>query len=174
VVSLLNLGCGTTQPDGFVHVDREDYGTNDVCDFVADGLPYPPWSFDGIVANHSLQQVPFHDWPGVLAECERILTPGGVLRIIVPDVAGAFDAYKRGNWDWFPNGEATIGERLTAYLTWYSTNLVCCTPEFLGARLHAAGFKGVTPQPPGRSALPELAALDDRLGESLFYEGTKP
>ena len=52
-----------------------------------------------------------------LEECMRILKPGGVVRIAVPDMDKAFEAYKKGDRGFFENGGVTcIGPTLERLL----------------------------------------------------------
>lgn len=83
---LLNLGCGTNKWPDYVNVDA--YGDVDVR-WDLNKLPYP-WddnSIDEISMLHVLEHIP--DWWGAFSECARILKPGGLLRIHVPDESSA-------------------------------------------------------------------------------------
>jgi len=41
------------------------------------------------------------DYVPVLAELRRVLKPGGVLRLVLPDLLKGVDAYRRGDRDYF-------------------------------------------------------------------------
>lgn len=80
----LNLGCGTNKLKGFVNVDA--YGDPDGL-WDLNVVPYP-WlsnSADEIVMNHVLEHV--EEWWECFRECARILKPGGILVINVPDAS---------------------------------------------------------------------------------------
>lgn len=80
----LNLGCGFAHEDGYVNVDAFE-----VCkpDEVVNLDQYPwPWednSVDEILMLHTLEHL--QDWWGAILECVRILKPGGMIHIHVPD-----------------------------------------------------------------------------------------
>lgn len=63
------------------------------------GIPYPQGSMDVVYHSHVLEHFDRGDAIGLLAECRRVLKPGGVLRVVVPDlqviVAGYQSAVSR-------------------------------------------------------------------------------
>jgi len=81
----LHLGCGRKYIPGFVHVDLQeldhiDYRTSvDDLSFAGDD------SVDLIYSSHVLEHFGRHEYRDVLREWHRVLKPGGVLRIAVPD-----------------------------------------------------------------------------------------
>lgn len=81
-ITKLNLGCGKAKLIGWVNVDN--WGDVDLKHDLNE-FPYP-WddnSVDEILMNHVLEHIP--NWWDAFRECARILKPGGVLRINVPD-----------------------------------------------------------------------------------------
>ncbi|MCD8350256.1 MAG: methyltransferase domain-containing protein [Planctomycetaceae bacterium] len=82
----VNLACGTIVLDGWDNLDYEQRVDGVInCDLTK-RLPYETGSVGEILTSHFLehlklrtQAVPF------LAECARVLQPGGLLSIIVPD-----------------------------------------------------------------------------------------
>jgi SAM-dependent methyltransferase len=162
------LGSGDVRAEGWVGLDLTT-----TCDVVGEAqrLPFRDQAFDGCFANHSLCAMTWHQLPGIVAEVRRVLEPGAVFRVSVPDVVRAFEAFKRGDPEWFPIGAEcpTLGEKLAAYLTWFSTNRTCFTVESLRALLMRS-FEEAWDQPPWLSVDSTLTELDDRIGESLFVE----
>lgn len=75
----LNIGAGDTHIDGYAPVDIKD-GID------AAKLPYEDGAVDEIYACHVLEHFALLDVPGVLKEWCRVLKPGGVLRVSVPDI----------------------------------------------------------------------------------------
>ena len=91
----LNIGSSGRITPGFEHVDRETIpGANvRVCD-VRLGLPYATGSVEVAVMSHVAEHLhPFWELPGVLREVHRVLMPGGVFRVAVPDLAKLVEAY---------------------------------------------------------------------------------
>jgi SAM-dependent methyltransferase len=50
------------------------------------GIPFPDELFDAVYHCHLLEHLDREAAPGFLAECFRVLKPGGVLRVVVPDL----------------------------------------------------------------------------------------
>lgn len=92
----LHLGCGPKYIAGFTHVDALKFDHVDVQGPV-DILPFAEdQSVDLIYACHVLEHFGRHEVDRVLAEWHRVLKPGGVLRIAVPDFEAAAKLYLSG------------------------------------------------------------------------------
>lgn len=174
----LDWGCASVKTEGWVGSDRDDYGQEHIGD-ILDGLPWETGHFDVIVANHSLQMVKYVDLPSTLAELRRVLKPGGVLRVLVPDVLAGARAYERGDKSWFPvvdEAETSIGGKFCAYTTWYSEANLVFTPSWLAELLQRNGFDAVIA---GYKTTvlgldyPGITDLDTRPRESIVVEGKK-
>ncbi len=89
----LHLGCGRKIIEGFYHVDALDYPHVDHVGPV-EHLPFlSSNSAQLIYACHVLEHFGRHEYKDVLAEWCRVLAPGGVLRLAVPDfnaIAGLY------------------------------------------------------------------------------------
>ncbi len=80
----LNLGCGFKKFVGWVNVDGYASCSPDVlCDLNKFPYPWEDNSVDRIYMSHVLEHIP--DWWSAFNECARILKPGGVFEIRVPD-----------------------------------------------------------------------------------------
>ena len=75
----LNIGAGSTVIDGYTPLDIKD-GIN------ADKLPYGDGTVDEVYASHVLEHFPYERTKEVLTEWARVLKPGGIMRIGVPDM----------------------------------------------------------------------------------------
>jgi predicted SAM-dependent methyltransferase len=176
-LTLLNFGCGSIQPAGWTNVDRTDFGQTWTADAATGRLPFRSGAFDGAVCSHSLQENTYDELPVVLGELRRVLRPGGVLRVLWPDVAAVVAAWQRGDRAWFPinDNEPALDDAFCCYLNWFGTARTLCTEPRLFTLLARAGFAGVARMDFGRSRLPELATLDDREPEEqLIMEATAP
>jgi SAM-dependent methyltransferase len=104
----LNLGCGEKPLEGFVNVDfRKLPGVDVVTD-----LSKLPWNFrdseaEQILMLDFLEHFPYRSTEKILEECWRILKPGGILEVQVPDLDhcgratsldGEFTCNKCGHW----------------------------------------------------------------------------
>jgi len=96
---LINLGCGGNGLPGWVNVDGYPAkNVNCVCD-CRRKLPFPDGSARGIFSEHFFEHLDYTDEvPAFLAECLRVLRPGGIIRIVVPDAGEYLRAYCAEGW----------------------------------------------------------------------------
>jgi hypothetical protein len=71
----LNLASGARPLDGFENLDATNGWRFE------QGLNYADESIEAITESHGLMFVALSDWPYVFSEIERVLQPGGVVRI---------------------------------------------------------------------------------------------
>ena len=57
----------------------------DLCWDISRGIPLKNYSLRGIFTEHCLEHFPLAVAETIIAECHRLLRPGGRIRIIVPD-----------------------------------------------------------------------------------------
>jgi predicted SAM-dependent methyltransferase len=110
-------------------------------------------------------------------ELHRVLEPGGVLRLGLPDLDRAIDAYRTGDRGYFsiPDDEiASVDGKFVVQMTWYGTNLMMFTFEVARELLARAGFRDVRRAEYRRttSPFPDIVHLDNRPKESFFVEAT--
>lgn len=96
----LHLGCGKRFIPGFVHIDVVDYPHVEHVAAI-DSLPFiPDNSVDLIYTCHVLEHFKRRDVERVLKEWRRVLKPGAILRVAVPDFAKLCEVYvKTGQLD---------------------------------------------------------------------------
>ncbi len=81
----LNVGCGAlfasdwNNIDLFTHPDVHRYD-------VRRGLPYLDNVFDAVYSSHTLEHFSYHEGRVLIGEMYRVLKPGGVVRVVVPDL----------------------------------------------------------------------------------------
>ena len=90
----LDIGCGAAPREGFVGIDRK-LG-REAFPLTLDGEPMPDESVEEIVASHVLEHFPHGQVDAVLTEWIRVLQPGGVLRIAVPNLKWIATNYLAG------------------------------------------------------------------------------
>jgi len=83
-ISKLLWKVGLLNSDRYARMQRLDEGC--VVWNLAKGIPYPDRTFDVVYHSHLLEHIDREGAPGFLAECFRVLKPGGVIRIVVPDL----------------------------------------------------------------------------------------
>jgi SAM-dependent methyltransferase len=172
----LNWGCGNHQAPGWINSDQKP-DCELPCD-IRDGLPLDTESIDYAVSIHALPEVPYDALVPVLQELRRVIKPGGVLRLCLPDLLKGVDAYRRGDRDYFlvPDEDAkSLGAKLITQLIWYGYSRTLFTPEFIEELLIKAGFRQVHHclYMQTASRFPEIVELDNRPAESLYVEGVK-
>ena len=96
----LHLGCGKRFIPEFVHIDAVDYPHVDHVATI-DNLSFLPTDSVDLIYNcHVLEHFKRRDVVRVLQEWYRVLKPGGVLRVSVPDFSKLCQVYQsEGNID---------------------------------------------------------------------------
>jgi len=84
-MKLLNLGCGRRYHPAWVNVDFQSTGPGVISHNLYSTLPFPDDIYDVVYHSHLLEHFRRGFAPVFLSECFRILKPGGVIRVVVPD-----------------------------------------------------------------------------------------
>jgi predicted SAM-dependent methyltransferase len=90
---MINLGSGHWKFDGWVNVDLDADSRPDVCADLSAGLPFRDQCADFMHSEDFIDQLTLQQAGGFLRECHRILKPGGVIRVLTPDVEQLTDMY---------------------------------------------------------------------------------
>jgi predicted SAM-dependent methyltransferase len=174
----LNWACGPRGAAGWFNSDRQaGEGIQHTGDILK-GLPLDADGLDYAVSIHGLQDLAVQDVLPALRELHRVLRPGGVLRVSVPDLDRAIRAYLHQDHDYFyirDEEAASIGGKLSYQMTWYGSVRALFTFEFVDELLRKAGFRDVRrcAYRETASPYPEIVELDNRPRESLIVEGVK-
>jgi predicted SAM-dependent methyltransferase len=97
---MVNLGCGTDVRDGWINIDSAPRAGVKAHD-IRQGLPFFNNSIDYIYASHVLEHLDYSVASKLIDECHRALLPGGVVRLVLPDVPRLLADYVRGDVsDW--------------------------------------------------------------------------
>ena len=177
-VRRLNWGCGMHPLPGWINSDvKQGPGIDLSCD-IRDGLPLADESIDYVVSIHALPEVPYPDLVPTLAELRRVLRPEGVLRLALPNLENAMDAYRSGDRDYFliPDTDMrSLGGKLITQLMWYGYSRTMFVPEFSEELLHKAGFSVVRHVSIGQTHTEhrDIVSLDNRPEESFFVEAIR-
>ena len=84
---LLNLGCGIHYHLDWINVDLRLTGPGVLpYNLLGRALPFRSNVFDAVYHSHVLEHFPKHYAPIFLRECFRVIKPGGVIRVAVPDL----------------------------------------------------------------------------------------
>ncbi len=174
----LHWGCGGSARPGWINSDIKGGPGIDLSVDIREGLPLEDSSVDYVVSVHALQEIHLRHLVPVLSELRRVLAPGGVLRLVLPDLIKGVRAYEKGEREYFlvPDEDArSLGAKLVVQLMWYGYSRTLFTPEFIEEWLLKAGFARVDHCDYRQTASPfnEITAFDNRERESLFVEATK-
>lgn len=92
----LNIGCGHKYLEGYLNVDA---GIDSLADARMDAhdLQFASSSVDSIVASQLIEHLGFFKSKYFLAECFRVLRPGGVIRLETPDIERTLEVFLAGD-----------------------------------------------------------------------------
>ena len=177
-VRRLNWGCGACGERGWINSDQKKGPGIDLSCDIREGLPLETDSIDYAVSIHALPEVPYPGLVPVLQELRRVIKPGGVLRLALPDLEKGFQAYHRNDRDYFliPDEDMrSLGGKLVLQLIWYGYSRTLFTHDFIEELLQKAGYRSVSrcEFKQTESPYPEIVQLDNREAESLFVEAIK-
>lgn len=153
----LHIGSGPYNLDGWINLDifPAQLSTN-----VLWGLPFTDGQCRFVFLSHLLEHLFYPtDAMGLLNDIYRILEPGGVVRIVVPDIEQCLRAYQEGNREFFDkrvehwgvgDGNATRLEHFLSYAgagpdpAWlFEAHKFGYDFETLERALQRAGFKTI-------------------------------
>ncbi len=83
---LVNIGCGKKTMEGWINIDYQWNPRLEICWDITKPLPIPDSSCAGVYSEHCLEPFSKEQATSILKESFRILKPGGVLCIAVPDI----------------------------------------------------------------------------------------
>ncbi len=209
----LNLGCGPVQPDGWINVDgsnrawlaskvnwldnllvrlriisKTEFNKQTRVLNLLNGLPFQNNSIAAIYAGELWEHLELEDARKLSAECFRVLAPGGVLRLVVPDGIEFWSKYL----DIFRETmavprELRSGEPLQKHVAMYFRD-ICTRQIWLGSMGHVhkwqydevqlteqmerVGFVEVERQSFQVSRIPDIRLVER--SNFLIIEGVKP
>lgn len=136
-------------------------------------FPFPDNTFDYVFSEHMIEHVSYEDGAVMLRECHRVMRPGGVIRIVTPDLAAAIGLYN-------DNRSAIQQKYLSYFMATFLPNCRPVTAVFalnamfrlwghqfiydkstLAGALAVVGFKSVKRERLGISDHPELTNLEN-------------
>jgi SAM-dependent methyltransferase len=202
----LHLGCGPCTPAGWVNVDYAlgarlariavlrpllralplfhiDWSRSIVLHDLRRPLPWADASASAIYSSHTLEHLSVDDGARFLRECNRVLAPGGVIRIVVPDLRVILSDYEKGS---FPAvdllerlgvssqmpGDGRLRRLLAPYVRF--PHRCMYDAHSLIEAMRGAGLDARL-QPPQISRIPEVDAVESeaRTRDSLIAEAQK-
>lgn len=129
----LHIGCGPNVLEGWVNLDRVARGPGVRTDVDVLAMPFADGSVSHILAEHVFEHFAFAEEEALWRECARVLHPGGMLEIEVPDFAWVcrsfLDAedrfhafYQTGATDHYFGAGRDLGQRWSILQTMFFGN----------------------------------------------------
>ena len=87
MIKKLHIGCGDHPLDGWVNCDLNPCRSDILRMDATWPFPFGDGEFDRVFSEHMIEHVPHSGGLAMLAECRRVLKPGGRVRISCPDRA---------------------------------------------------------------------------------------
>jgi predicted SAM-dependent methyltransferase len=139
-------------------------------------LPFEEGSVDYVYTSHALEHLAGDTARQVLGEIRRVLKPGALVRIVLPDLQLAATRYLESLAD--DDAAPFAADR---FLDWMFLNkpghrdphLWMYDLAAISARLREAGFRSITGREYRKGLLPDCDVLDNRPDDSLFVEAMK-
>jgi predicted SAM-dependent methyltransferase len=88
----LHLGSGGHPLDGWVNIDILGMEPDLYWD-LRSGIPFPDGSAEAVFLEHVIEHFTLADDLDLLIECRRVLRPGGIIRLGVPDFGRYLESY---------------------------------------------------------------------------------
>lgn len=188
-MKLLNLGCGGNRPkdDKWTNIDNlhavfPDATCQERINMDAElnyfnhdlrlGLPFEENSADGVLMSHFMEHLNPHECVRLCRDCYKVLRPGGILRVSIPDPKIFHELSIADCQDW---GQPIYEPSLTfmEYALFFSDHKQLLSKDALQCIFWLAGFRKYFEMPSDRSTLMGLADIDNRQVFSLFMEAQK-
>jgi SAM-dependent methyltransferase len=132
----IHLGCGRINHPDFINVDLCLYPHVHYLRDIKDLTIFPDSFADLIYVSHCLEHIPHPKVASVLMEWWRVLKPGGILRLSVPDFDTMVQIYEENEKDL----DLIIGPLMGAQDFSQDFHYICFNEKTLSRHLLNAGF----------------------------------
>jgi SAM-dependent methyltransferase len=202
----VNVGCGATPTEGWQNFDNSltvrigakpvARGLLPASPFVAAvksgkvryanalSLPLADGSAEAIYSSHMVEHLDRDEARAFLAECRRVLKPGGFVRLAVPDLRKIVEDYLASEDADEMMVRTHLGRmrprglrgRARALVVGERNHMWMYDGPSLVRLVASAGFDDATTMAPGSTNIPAPGALDleERADESVYVEALRP
>lgn len=170
----LHLGSAGNYLEGWVNVDLIGMEADVTWD-LRSGIPFPDGSAEAVVLEHVIEHFTLADDLDLLAECFRVLAPGGLVRLGVPDFGRYIESYA-GDGSFIDEVRPGRPTRLLALgeVALSHGHRSVWDGETLARVLTESGFEGARVCAWGESELEPAPDSKRREAESVYAEARKP
>jgi predicted SAM-dependent methyltransferase len=170
----LHLGCGGEHKAGWVNIDLIGDPV-DVAWNLANPLPFESGSVAAVFHEHLLEHLPLGAGDSFMRECYRVLEPGGILRVGVPDAGKLIRSYA-GDRSYLETLHPDPPTAMLAVqeLFYWHRHCAMFDTETLGLFFRASGFPDPRERDFGDSELGQPPDTERRRAETLYMEARKP
>ena len=180
----LNVGCGPNIVPDFLNIDYFWQPGVDYCCDITKRFAIADAVIGGVYTEHCFEHISLEGGRAFLAECFRMMMPGGIIRIVVPDL----EMYARSYVDQLDGRSTTLPNEYFVNRTGVDQPVALINELFYGSGhrfiydyraladvLTQAGFSSITKLAIGQGADSRLL-IDDKghVSESLYVEARKP
>jgi predicted SAM-dependent methyltransferase len=168
----LNLGSGFVPIDGWTNVDLLGAPVQ-LPWHLKRGLPFPDASVDAVFSEHLYEHLPIDAGLALTRESVRVLRPGGILRVAVPDAGLLLRSYAgTEDHDWALSRSTRMQSVMSLF--YEHGHRTMYDAELLTTLLGAAGAADVRVAAYGESRLGEVVPdSEHRRHGTLYVEGSK-
>jgi len=170
----LDIGGGGPGRGGFTSIDVIQ--DSDLYWDLRRGIPFPDGTVDVVYSSHLFEHLTFEQGQVVLAECLRVLKPGGLFSIAVPDARMYIEVYlgirevPQEYFGWEPGFNKTTAIDAINYIAYMGgEHQYMFDSENLVHVLVRAGFTEVKAR-----GFDASIDVQEREYESIYAEGVKP
>jgi predicted SAM-dependent methyltransferase len=170
----LHLGCGGERKAGWVNIDLLGDPV-DVAWNLARSLPFESSSVAAIFHEHLIEHLPLDAGDSFMQECYRVLRPGGILRVGVPDAGRLIQSYSgdRGYLENLHPGRPTALIAVQELFYWHR-HCAMFDVETLEFFFRAGGFPDPSERAFGDTDLDQAPDTERRRANTLYMEARKP
>jgi len=179
-IKKINLCGGPVKIEGYTNIDKNN-GADIVYD-IKNSIPVESNSIEIIVMSQALNYFTYEECKFVIKEIYRVLIPGGIIRVSLPDLKIFAKAYLENDTDFLfqklPSGKdrfvgKTIGDKFISEAYYYGDQKYFFDFGSCAELFHEQGFRHVRQCKYRESIIPNIEKIDDRPELSFYLEAIK-